>query len=1174
MQLKRIQLVGFKSFVDPTSIPVLSRMNAIVGPNGCGKSNIVDAIRWVTGETSAKQLRGQSMADVIFNGTSGRKPVGKAAVELTFDNSDHRIAGEYAGFNEISIRREVERDGQSAYFINGVLARRRDLVDLFLGTGLGPRSYAIIEQGMISQLVEAKPEDMRSHLEEVAGISKYRERRRETENRIRHTQDNLDRLTDVRDELEKQLRHLQRQANAAEQYKVLQEELRLLQAQTKALQWKRFDADLQEKNHFISALVVECDAKMATLRDCETNIEKSRLQAQTIQDEKNDIQKNFYALGAEIARIEQQIQYKQEQLKQWEQELVESESLWHELNSQAKTQVEQINILNHEIDALKPEANNLRETLQKASDVLQNAEIAARQSQNNYESFQEQVSKTNQQCEIAKNNIQHIESQRKQHQDRRLQAEAQLSAVSISNLSDEIDPLTEKTITLKNTISHIQETLSQLSQAIQTQRAVYQAAQTSVSECSGDLQKQEAEYVSLAALQQATLQDHQAELRPWLEKNNFAHQKRLGKMIHVENGWELAVETILTGYLDAICVESIDSLSNAFSDFSKGQITFIQGGESGSQRNSTNTALTTLKSISTVIQSDSHLPSFLANIYVADNLSEASRYRDELQGHESIITKEGCWIGHNWLRVCKSHSSEESFLIREKKLTQLHSNIALQKEKLIQLQNQQAYEKTTLEELEAKRDNEHRLFQATTAALTETQTELSGKSSRLETLSQHQHRLQTDMHAIDLQLNECELALEIAKENVAELLCMQQSELTQRDILLTARTETGNALTVARADWQVKKQSADEWSIRLTSNEKQLAVLTQSLSSNQKQLAQLTERRALLKAQSNEVHAPMVEWSSQLQSQLANRATVENTLHEIDQRLHAEQDQLKQFESSRDDLSKSLSHLQEQQQNLRLSQQDIVTRQATLKEQLTELQFELESVLAELTSDANLSEWENKTNTVQNRINRLGPINLAAIDEFKTISERKTYLDQQHADLTEALEVLQNAIRKIDKETRHLFKDTFDKVNAHFEKLFPRIFGGGSASLALTEEDLLTTGIIVKAQPPGKRNTTIHMLSGGEKTLTAISLMFAMFQLNPAPFCVLDEVDAPLDDLNVGRYCQLIKEMSLDTQFLIISHNKVTIEAADHLMGVTMQEPGVSRIVAVSMKEAVEMAEA
>src|SRR3990167_3375194 len=1168
MQLKRIQLIGFKSFVDPTSIPVLSNMNAIVGPNGCGKSNIVDAIRWVTGEMSAKQLRGQSMSDVIFNGTSGRKPVGKAAVELTFDNSDHRITGEYAPFSEISIRREVVRDGQSSYFINGVPARRRDLVDLFLGTGLGPRSYAIIEQGMISQLIEAKPEDLRSHFEEVAGISKYRERRRETENRIRQTQENLDRLNDLREELAKQLRHLKRQANAAEKYQELKQEQRLINAQIKALQWIAFETQLSETNAKISALVLAHESQLTEQRECETNIEKSRLASHTLLDEKNDIQKKFYGLGAEIARLEQQIQHKQEQIRQWERELTESESLFDELTHQATAQTEQIEILTEELSDLKPQANDLQQVMQDANQVLHHAEQHMRQSQNGCDRFQEQISKTNQQLEVAKNNRRHYETQQQQLNDRCTHIQTQLSTISVTHLSDEMDPLSEKVDALKENIAEIQATIAQLSQSIQTQRTAHLDAQSSVSKMQGDLQKSEAQHASLSALQDAALQDNQAEAKAWLTAHGLTQQSQLGKIIHVEAGWELGVETVLGNYFDAICVDSIHTLDHALNDFSKGEITFLESGSASGSRNSKH------PTILSVIKSCEKLPVWLSTVYVVENLSDALQLKSELQSGESIITRDGCWMGSNWLRVCKSQSSEESFLVRERNLKQLQSTIQQQKETLSELQEAQATAKSALEQLESTRDAKHRIFQETSAALTETQTTLSAKKSRLEALSQQQQRLTSDIQQIESQIATCETALRTANETISQLTETQAPESEQREILFSARQAAESLLSAARNDAQTKKQQADEWGIRLSSNEKQLSVLTQSLNANQKQLLQITERRSSLQAQLSEVHTPLAQWSESLQISLNNRVSVETDLRAIDARLQTEQNQLKQLELMRDRLSKSLSSLQEQQQNLRLSQQEMSVRQMTLKEQITELHFALETLRTELPLDANLPEWEEKVNSLQAKIDRLGPINLAAIDEFKTLSERKTYMDQQVTDLVEALEILQNAIRKIDRETRHLFKDTFDQVNNHFQQLFPRIFGGGQAALVLTDEDLLTTGIIVKAQPPGKRNTTIHMLSGGEKTLTAIALMFAMFQLNPAPFCVLDEVDAPLDDLNVGRYCQLIKEMSHDTQFLIISHNKVTIEMADHLMGITMQEPGVSRVVSVDMQEAVAMVEA
>lgn len=1167
MQLKRIQLIGFKSFVDHTSIPVMSQMNAIVGPNGCGKSNIVDAIRWVTGEMSAKQLRGQSMSDVIFNGTSGRKPVGKAAVELTFDNSDRRITGEYAAFSEISIRREVVRDGQSNYFINGVPARRRDLVDLFLGTGLGPRSYAIIEQGMIAQLVEAKPEDLRSHFEEVAGISKYRERRRETENRIRHTQDNLDRLNDLRDELGKQLRHLQRQSEAAEKYKVLQQELRLLHAQMKALQWNAYEEQLKTQKEQLAAVILEHDAQVTAQTECETHIEKSRIETQHCLDAKENVQKKFYGLGSEIARLEQQIAHKQEQLKQWERELSESGSLFSELTTQATAQTEQIELLQKELSELKPQSHNLSDIVSQANQRLESAQSQMKQAQQAYDAFQETVNKTNQQLEIAKNNARHYEAQKQQCIHRHAQLETQLATIAQTNTTDEIESDAKRVDDIKVQLTEAQNILLQLSEAIQQQRQAYTEAQSALSAAQGELQKTEAQAASLHALQQASLEDHQAETKSWLKEQGLSQQKQLGKLLQVEAGWELAVETILGDYLDAVHVDSIDAMQSALSGFAKGDVTLLD------QSAQTHAVVRQQKTVLSVVKPADKLPAWMSGIFIAETLADALQQRSTLQATESIVTRDGIWIGSNWLRVARTQSSEEGFLMREKKLAALESDIQVQRDQVAALKQKQIDAKTTLEQLETKRDEQQRLSQEITRTLTEAQTSLSAKQSRIEALSQEHRRLTADIESLQTQLTECEKALAAASESIASLSETQQSQSVKRDELLQVRLEAENHLSATRTETQAKKQQADEWHIKLSSVERQLSVLTQSLNANQKQLLQLTERRQTLQKQIDDVHAPLHAWAESLQEQLSQRVMIENELRDMDTRYQSEQNQLRQLENTRERLIKLVGSLQAQQQQLRMDQQEMVVRQKTLKEQLAEMQFDIDALFAQMPEEANLAEWESRSNELQHKVDRLGPINLAAIDEFKELTERKNYMDQQVTDLVEALEVLQNAIRKIDRETRHLFKDTFDQVNKHFSQLFPRIFGGGQAELSLTDDDLLTTGIIVKAQPPGKRNTTIHMLSGGEKTLTAISLMFAMFQLNPAPFCVLDEVDAPLDDLNVGRYCQLVKEMSQDTQFLIISHNKVTIQTADHLMGVTMQEPGVSRIVSVDIQEAVAMAE-
>lgn len=1162
MQLKRIHLVGFKSFVDPTSISVPSHLNAVVGPNGCGKSNIVDAIRWVTGEMSAKQLRGQSMSDVIFSGTSGRKPVGKASVELVFDNSDCRIAGEYAGFSEISIRREVVRDEQSSYFINGVPARRRDLVDLFLGTGLGPRSYAIIEQGMISQLIEAKPEEMRTHLEEVAGISKYRERRRETETRIHHTQENLSRLNDLRDELAKQLQHLQRQSRAAEQYKVLQQDQRLLHAQVKVLQWQNFETQLNEKKSALSQQEIQCEAQLSLQRELETEIEKLRLAQQSVMDEKSEVQKTFYSLATDIARLEQQIQNKQDALLQWKKELQTSAELLNELTMQSNAQESTTESLTIEIEQLKPEVVAHQTTSDCVNTALQDAEKNMHTAQAAWDNFQDQLSISNQQAEVAKNNIVHYTSQQQQLHTRLSHLQSQQSDVPLNQLTSEIATASNHFSELEKAVIETQAELNTLTETIQAKRQAYEALLQTVTNTQGALQQAQARHASLVALQQ-----HREDVTTWMQENRLNEKTRLGKILQVSPGWELAVETILSSTLNAVCVDRCRDYENAFQQLSQGQVTLIEKSSKQTSRLSHNT-------VCDIVNNNEYLPDFFSSVYIAEDLQSAWALQPKLSASESIITKSGCWIGANWMHMNASHNVEDSFLIREKNINTLSAEIATHETALEKSQQDLSNAKKTLQTLESTRDNAQSIFQQKNAHYSRVQSELSAKKTRLDGLSSQQQRIAEEIKQIESELNVCERALHESEATLSERKKTQDQDHVVRDHLLEEKALTESALSNARNEAQIKRRAFDEKRMQLASCENQLALLLDTLRTNNKQLAQLTERREELQSHIAAANEPLTTWRAQLQTLLQQRVDIEKQLQAVEAQVQAALTALRENESKREGIVSSYNALQEQRQQLKLAQQEVVVRQATLKEQIDELQFNFDSLLQELPVEAELSAWEEKLEAIQRKIDRLGPINLAAIDEFNTLTERKVYMDQQCKDLEDALAILQEAIRKIDRETKHLFKDTFDKLNTQFQRLFPRIFGGGQASLVLTEDDLLMAGVVVRAQPPGKRNSTIHMLSGGEKTLTAIALMFSMFQLNPAPFCVLDEVDAPLDDLNVGRFCHLVKEMSETTQFLVISHNKVTIESADYLMGVTMQEAGVSRIVSVDMQKAVELAQA
>lgn len=1166
MYLKTIKLAGFKSFVDPTVIPMRSYLNAIVGPNGCGKSNVVDAIRWVIGETSAKQLRGQSMTDVIFNGTTHRKPVGKAAVELTFDNSDTRIGGEFAKYNEIAIRREVERDGQSDYYINGTLCRRRDIIDLFLGTGLGPRSYAIIEQGMVSQLIEAKPEDLRVYLEEAAGISKYKERRKETETRIQRTQENLERLSDLREELEKQQRHLNRQSNAAERYKEYKEEERLLQARIKALQWQTLNEKLQLFTDKISEQVLELERLQTDRQHYETEFEKGRAAQQELSDAQNQAQKNFYAMGAEIARIEQEIKHTEEQRRQWQMELIQVAQNNQELSEGFEEHEEQILALSSEVQNLAPQENAIKLQALTSKQELANAQSTVREWESRFEQWQHQYAQALQKIEVAKTKIEHYQKQSEQQEGRLARLKEQQDNREMIELSDLIKPLAEQTVEFEAQLEALLEEQAQVTERISVQREHISRTKLEHEKARQNLHEKETEFAKLNALQQSALISDDQHTIEWINRHHLSDRPRLGKTLQVNAGWELAVETILGHTIDAICVEGLEDYIHPNQLFTQGDITLL-----AKQATPPSFLSTKAKTLASQIQSDWPLDAWLAGIYLAETVEEAKALRLQLESHESVITRDGIWLGKNWVRIDKAQNDESSVLLREKALKSLSLSIE-ELQAIVEGQARRVQEhEQELANLENMREVAQRSYQHLSTQAAQVQKEYSSKQSRLTQV--------TEAHARFVREEE-EARRELAhiQENSAniqselEILRAQSEQQAQDKIqLMEERDRALQRLEACRAEANRDQQRADEFGIRLAANENQLHLLQQTMARTQRQLDQLSQRQDKLKDQLENSLSPLEESKQSLQHKLQEQVTVEAELRRAEQALNAHEHRMKEVLDARNRVAELIQHLQTEYQNHQMEKQAITVRQSTIEEAIAETEYQIPQLIEDMPEGTNLKSSEDRAIELAEKITRLGPINLAAIEEYQAVTERKDYLDKQQMDLEEALSVLQEAIKKIDRETKTKFRETFDKVNNKFQEVFPRIFGGGRASLELTDEDILLTGIIVRAQPPGKRNSTIHMLSGGEKALTAISLIFGLFHLNPAPFCVLDEVDAPLDDANVGRFCAVVKEMSQQTQFIIISHNKVTISSADQLMGVTMQEAGVSRLVSVDVAEAMEM---
>lgn len=1168
MNLKSIKLVGFKSFVDPTVIPITTNLTGIVGPNGCGKSNVVDAIRWVIGETSAKQLRGQSMADVIFNGTTGRKPVGMASVELIFDNSEGRISGEYAKFSEISIRREVHREGQSQYFLNGVNCRRRDIIDVFLGTGLGARSYSIIEQGVISELVEAKPEELRTHLEEVSGISKYKERRRETETRMRHTQENIDRLNDLNEELGKQLRHLKRQAEAAERYTELKQQERTLQAEIKALQWQVLEQQISAQEAPLTQCQLTQDQHQTRLREIETALEKVRVEHTEANAERDVVQKQFYESGSIVARLEQDIAHRQAQLEQWRKDLAQVETLHEELIDHHEEQQQNIEDLDTEIARLVPQSAAAKISAQAAGQGLQVIEQRMREWQRGWDSFQSESTKFASQISALKTNLQHYEQQLAHLHTRHAQLQERQQQLPLEALAAEIAPLTAEAAQRRQDLERLQADLTASSESIRAQRQHNIDLKTDWDQRRKQLQVLESRHAALEAVQETALGKHDDHTKSWLNQRALAQQPRLGQVLQVASGWEIAVETALGGYFDAVCVDDMADFIESLAHINAGRLTLIERAYPADAP-----ILSELPLLSSKITSQWPLTEWLSGIYVADTLAQAEQARCRFTGNESVITPDGIWLGKNWVRINKAVNKDSGILAREQELKRLLQEMTAAREALSGQQAELEQGEQTLRQLEEQRDARHREYQSISQRLTQAQTELSGRQSRLTELQQQQQRLAREINECDASIQNLQALLEKTRQSVNDSSLHEQEQAGKHAELLQERDQLRQQLDESRQKTERERQAADEFAVRLAAAESQLALMKQSNLRDKRQLQQLEARREQLQTQLQDNTEPLEGLRTELQQQLNSRLQVEQALRSAESALTASRQQLDELTQAHQHTQEQLSAAKTQWQHLQMERQALSVRQTTIVEQLTEQNWVLADIQAQLSTTANSAEWEKQLETVTARINRLGPINLAAIDEYQTVNERKTYLDKQQADLNEALEILTTAISKIDRETRTKFQETFDQVNQNFQELFPRIFGGGKAMLELMEEDWLTAGVLVKAQPPGKRNATIHMLSGGEKALTAVALVFAMFKLNPAPFCVLDEVDAPLDDMNTGRFCQLVKEMAKDVQFIVISHNKVTISMSERLMGVTMQEAGVSRIVSVNVSEAVALAE-
>ncbi|MEL1266229.1 chromosome segregation protein SMC [Pseudoxanthomonas putridarboris] len=1164
MRLSTIKLSGFKSFVDPTVLHLPTNMTGVVGPNGCGKSNIIDAVRWVMGESSASRLRGDSLTDVIFSGSAARKPVSQASVELIFDNSDHAISGEFAAFNEISVRRLVSRDGQSSYYLNGTKCRRRDITDLFLGTGLGPRSYSIIEQGMISQIIEARPEDLRIYLEEAAGISKYKERRKETETRIRHTRENLDRLGDLREEIGKQLEHLKRQAKQAEQYQALQEERRVKDAEWKALEFRGLDGKLQGLREGLAQEETKLQQLIAEQREAERHIETDRLKREESVEALNKAQAEVYQVGSTLARIEQQIQHQRELGERLKKARDEAHNALQELGQHISGDQTRLNVLRESVADAEPQLEQLREEDVFRQDALREAETRLSDWQQRWETHSRESAEASRAGDVERTRVDYLDRQAFEAERRREALANERAGLDLDALAAAFEQLQLQHDTQKESLETLTEQVEVRKRAAGDVQEQQRATQTELSDVRKRTQEARGRLSSLETLQHAALGQEQGAAMTWLQARGLDNAARVGEKLTVEPGWENAVEGALGQLIEGVLVDAPEALVDALGELGEGRIALVSD-----DRNDVNFAPT---SLAAKVQGPAAIRRLLARLHVAEDLAEARRLQSQLGEGDSVITRNGERLGAGWVRVLRSGAAKQGALLREREIQSLRGEIETLQAREAELEHRIATLRDQLLAAEQHREDAQRTLYMAHRSVSELAGQLQSQQGRVESTRTRIERIDTEIaqlvETLDTsreQAREARAKLEDAVTRMGDLETTRQALEAERRQLVEARDQAREAARTSR-------DTAHALALTLESQRAQIVSLSQALDRMGGQRGQLDSRLEELTLQLNEGDSPVQELEAQRQAALEHRVTADRQLNEARAALEAIDNDLRQYEQTRHQRDEQALAQRERISQRKLDQQALSLKADQLSEAVVAAGFVLDDVINTLPEVADIREWEQAVAQIDGRMRRLEPVNLAAIHEYGEASQRAEYLEAQNVDLTTALETLEDAIRKIDRETRGRFKDTFDRVNAGVQELYPRLFGGGHAYLELTGEDLLDTGVAIMARPPGKRVSNISLLSGGEKAMTAVALVFAIFQLNPAPFCLLDEVDAPLDEANVGRFTNMVKEMSEKVQFLFVSHNKATMEAAHQLSGVTMREPGVSRLVSVDLEEAARLA--
>jgi len=1167
MRLKQIKLSGFKSFVDLTKVPFEHEMTAIVGPNGCGKSNIIDAVRWVLGESSAKNLRGDAMTDVIFNGANSRKPVGQASVELFFENTKGRIQGNMADRNEISIRRVVNRESSNQYYLNGSKCRRKDITDIFLGTGLGPRSYAIIEQGTISRLIESKPQELRVFIEEAAGISKYKERRRETENRIRHTRENLERLADIQHELSNQLEKLYGQAESAKHFKKLKSQERQYKAELEAHRWQTHDHKVQE-------LQAQYDKLQTQISDWQFQIEKFGVDKFLIKQQLDVEGDNVEVLQQQKINCTGDVAGKEQKVKHLTSQKIALKDSHKSISAQLTGQLSERAIKVAELDKLNDAFEKLAPLKQQYEQESQNVKLKISELQLSLNELQHQREQSFQLVTNVMSQQSEIKSKLSIQKNKVEQSQMLYQQVTqqMNNLEDanNLNAQTAKYQQIqKNLDIKYHQLISdheQLVAELEEKNIAYHQCQQSIAIVRGQLTADKQQVTQLQ--QQIAQSDWNHQQSKWLSSKSISSKGSLYQHLQIATKWQTAVESMLSFWLRA---EIVEHLPNKFNEASVSDDT--DSIENLCLITNSNSAKADIQkgTLAELFDENIALIPGLNKIYLADDFAQAQQRLLSLAQDESIICPDCTWLGHNFIRKGKFFITE-NLLELQAQLKSLELSIASQQQTVLEHEKLHS-------ELELARTQYLEKLKQNKAQQQHTQQELQ----------QNQQQLIAAQHAlsVDIELRES-LAIKIeqsAQTLAQETKILTELELTYNELPTSSDTQQKVdklAIEITKGQEQLHQLQAElallqerryETSIELEQCKNRCQLHQEAIAAHDKLYSELEHKHKTAETELQNVEVLLNNEEASLKASLEQLAKAEISFEKLAQKQAQAHQKLKDIEQDIKQKNDSIELVKSKANQILIDIESHKLRAQTAQEQLLSMNQSLEHVLQNTQEQVKESQWQSKIARISAEIANLGPINLAAIEEFEAQNERKLFLEQQHNDLTEAIITLESVIGKIDKESRFKFKSTFEQINNDVKQLFPKVFGGGTAYLELTGDDMLETGVTIMARPPGKKNSTIHLLSGGEKALTALSLVFAIFRLNPAPFCMLDEVDAPLDDANVGRFCNLVREMSQTVQFIYISHNKIAMEMASTLTGVTMFEPGVSRMVAVDIDEAIAMAE-